>query len=48
MLLIISLMYNKNIKGPSTVPFGTSDSTDIGLEDVPPTTTDWEHSVSHN
>ena len=41
-------MYNKNIKGSSTVPYGTPDSTDIGLEDAPSTTTDWVCLVSHD
>ena len=44
-LSVTSLMYNKNIKGPSTVPRRTPDSTDIGLEDAPSATTDRVRSV---
>ena len=33
--LEMSLMYSKNIKGPSTVPYGTPDVTITEVEDSP-------------
>ena len=33
MSLVMSFIYNRNIRGPRTVPCGTPDITDTGLED---------------
>ena len=38
---VMSLMYIGNSKGPSTVPWGTPESTDAGSDIVPFTATDW-------
>ena len=35
MLVMISFMYNRNISGPRTVPWGTPDVTDTGLDVIP-------------
>ena len=41
-------MYNKNIREPSTVPWGTPDNTETGFDNAPSTTTVWVCSVSHD
>ena len=46
-LLVMSLIYNKNIRGPSTVPCGTPDVTVTGVEDLPLRSTHCVRSVNH-
>ena len=35
MLVVISFMYNRNIRGPRTVPWGTPDVTTAELDVIP-------------
>lgn len=47
MLLAMSLMYNKNMRGARTVPWGTPDLTFTGAEATPSCKTNWVRLVSH-
>ena len=46
-LLVISLIYSRNIRGPSTVPCGTPDETFTEVDDSPFRSTHCVRSVSH-
>ena len=45
--LVMSLIYRRNIRGPSTVPCGTPDETVTEVEDSPLSSTCCVRSVSH-
>ena len=46
--LLMSFMYNINIRGPKTIPCGTPDLTGASLEQSPSTTTLWDWPVNQS